>query len=104
MAIQQKRFPMNISKEKAEHLMVLYDAIYFISGQMEQFRSDEELHETEQHLNRAISTMSDYLTDNNVNENYNVLDYRFRSVSEYYDKYDSNSEEKRNKGGSLFYK
>lgn len=101
--IKLEGFPLLIEKDKAEQLLKLHDAIYFVSGQLEQFRDESALNEAEHALNKAIDSIGFYLFDRNVweHEAKTDLDSKFRSVSDYLKRFDSHSEELRIKKRKL---
>lgn len=95
--IKLEGFPLLIEKDKAEQILKIYDAIYFLSGQLEQFRNDDYLYKAEAYLNGAIMRIGDYLVDHNVYEydTKNKLDGKFTSIADYFDRFGSNAEELR---------
>lgn len=90
-------FPLKIDQRKADHLMTLYDAIYFVSGQMEQFRNDPELYQAEKFLDDAHNAISEYLKSKNCYQHFDKT-FRFSSIENYFENFASNSESLRQEG------
>lgn len=93
-------FPLKINKRKADHLITLYDAIYFVSGQMEQFRNDPELYQAEKHLDDAHNAINEYLKSKNCFKHFE-RGCTFSSIQNYFENFASNSEYLRQSKGYL---
>ena len=69
-----------MNKQKLEAINYLYDAIYWASSRMEEFRDDDHrFDEVEKTLNKAIEQLRDFYDSKGLEPSY----YIFNSVRDY---------------------
>ena len=69
-----------MDNKKLEAINYLYDAIYWTSSRMEEFREDDQyLNDVEKSLNMALMQLSDFYDSKELKPDYLIFD----SVSDY---------------------
>ena len=69
-----------MDNKKLEAINYLYDAIYWASSRMEEFREDDQyLNDVEKSLNMALMQLSDFYDSKELKPDYLIFD----SVSDY---------------------